>query len=298
MEISVIGAGKWGSALFSAFSQKNDCIRSSRTMRDLPKFVSLEEAFKREYLVFSIATQGVRAFLEKNFKFEGQKILVTSKGIETSTGKFLHEIFEDFVPKENLAFLSGPSFASEVSKKLPCALVVNSVNQELAATWAEAFPSYIKSYTSSDVIGSEICGAYKNVIAIAGGICEGLELGNNARASLIARGLVEMNRFGSYFGADDETFFGLSGAGDLFLTASSTLSRNFRVGLGLAKGKNLAEILNDLGEVAEGVPTAKAIKLIAQEKNIYTPIADEICAILNGKDAKESLVRLLQKSGK
>jgi glycerol-3-phosphate dehydrogenase (NAD(P)+) len=144
------------------------------------------------------------------------------------------------------------------------------------------------------VIGSEIAGAYKNVLAIASGICDGLGLGQNARASLISRGLVEMERFGEVFGAKKDTFLGLSGAGDLFLTASSTMSRNFRVGLGLASGQNIADILNQIGEVAEGVETSKAIYKISVEKNIYTPIAREVKLILDGKNPKDSLKDLLK----
>ncbi|RUT51151.1 NAD(P)H-dependent glycerol-3-phosphate dehydrogenase [Campylobacter fetus] len=295
MKIAVIGAGKWGQALFFALKQKNNCVISSRTKRDLEDFVNLKDALECEYIVFSIATQSIKEFLNLNFIDKNQKILVASKGIETSSSKFIDEIFCEFTSSENLAFLSGPSFASEVTQKLPCALVISSHNENLAKIWAGAFPNFIKTYISSDVIGSEICGAYKNVIAIASGICDGLMLGNNARASLISRGLVEMSRFGEYFGAKNETFLGLSGAGDLFLTASSVLSRNYRVGLGLAKGMPIHEILKELGEVAEGVPTAYAITRIANKKSIYTPIAAEVCAMLNGKNVKESLKDLLKR---
>ena len=180
-------------------------------------------------------------------------------------------------------------------QKLPCALVVSSANLVLAQEFANLFPEYMKTYASDDIVGAEICGAYKNVIAIASGICDGLKLGNNARASLIARGLVEMGRFGKFFGAKDDTFIGLSGVGDLFLTASSVLSRNYRVGLGLASGKNLEQILGELGEVAEGVYTAKAIVEIAKNNEIYTPIANEVFAILGGKNVSESLKNLLKK---
>jgi len=142
-------------------------------------------------------------------------------------------------------------------------------------------------------MGAEISGAYKNVIAIAAGICEGLGLGKNAAASLISRGLVEMRRFGKAYGADDESFLGLSGAGDLFLTASSTMSRNFRVGLGLAAGKQLDAICEELGEVAEGVGTAYALHSIAKHTEIYLPIAQEVYEILEGKEPLQSLKDLL-----
>ena len=138
-----------------------------------------------------------------------------------------------------------------------------------------------------------VSGAYKNVIAIAAGICEGLELGKNAAASLISRGLVEMQRFGNVYGAKEESFVGLSGAGDLFLTASSTMSRNFRVGLGLAKGKSQEDILEELGEVAEGIGTTYALHDIANEKNLYLPIANEVYELLEGKNPHISLKDLL-----
>ncbi len=294
-KIGVIGAGKWGQALAFAFRQnpENEVYITSRTKRDIENFVSLEEIFKLEYLVMAIPAQQVACWLEENLVYDNQKILVVAKGIEASTGRFLNEIFAEHVPVQNLAFLTGPSFAAEVMKALPTALVVNSQNEALAKTFTEYFPSFIRTYVSTDVIGAEVSGAYKNVIAIAAGICEGLGLGHNASASLISRGLVEMRRFGKQFGADDETFMGLSGAGDLFLTASSTMSRNYRVGLGLAAGKSQAEILEELGEVAEGIGTAYALNTIAQERAIYLPIAAEVYAILEGKEPLKSLNDLL-----
>ncbi len=294
-KIGVIGAGKWGQALAFAFRQnpENEVYITSRTKRDIANFVSLEEILKLEYLVMAIPAQQVACWLEENLVYDNQKILVVAKGIEASTGRFLNEIFAEYVPVQNLAFLTGPSFAAEVMKALPTALVVNSQNEALAKTFTEYFPSFIRTYVSTDVIGAEVSGAYKNVIAIAAGICEGLGLGHNASASLISRGLVEMRRFGKQFGADDETFMGLSGAGDLFLTASSTMSRNYRVGLGLAAGKSQAEILEELGEVAEGIGTAYALNTIAQERAIYLPIAAEVYAILEGKEPLKSLNDLL-----
>ena len=291
MSIAVIGAGKWGQALHFAIG--SDSKISSRTKRDIKNFVTIQEALECEYLVIALPAQIVRAWLEENFVYKNQKILVAAKGIERETGAFLNEIYKKFVPNENLAFLSGPSFAAEVMKSLPTCVVINSTNRSLAEKFASFFPSFIKTYTSSDVIGAEICGAYKNVLAIASGICDGLELGNNASASLISRGLVEMRRFGKFFGADDETFLGLSGAGDLFLTASSQLSRNYRVGFCLAKNRNLEDILEELGEVAEGVFTTEAILELSKKYDIYTPIASEVELALKGKPSKESLKDLL-----
>ncbi|NOX15022.1 MAG: NAD(P)H-dependent glycerol-3-phosphate dehydrogenase [Epsilonproteobacteria bacterium] len=294
MAIAVIGAGKWGSALHFAISSNNTCKITSRKPRDIEDFVPLEIALENEYLVFALPAQIVNNWLAKNFHFTNQKILVAAKGIEQKSGKFLNEIFVKYIPKENLAFLSGPSFASEVMKSLPTAVVINSTNSKLTKEFSSFFPSFIKTYESQDVIGAEVCGAYKNVLAIASGICAGLKLGNNARASLISRGLVEMARFGRYFGGIDETFLGLSGAGDLFLTASSELSRNYRVGLFLAQDKKLNAILEELGEVAEGVFTADAIVSLSLKHNIYTPIATEVQKILKGKSSRESLKDLLK----
>ncbi len=294
MLIGVIGAGKWGSALAYALSEKNDVLITSRTPRDLENFVSLEKILECEYLVITVPAQQVAKWLEENFVFKNQKILVASKGIDAKSGKFLNEIYAEYVPTENLAFLSGPSFATEVMQSLPTALVVNAVDSSVSQQFASFFPSFIKTYTSSDVIGAEVCGAYKNVIAIAAGICNGLQLGNNASAALIARGLVEMQRFGLSYGAKEESFVGLSGAGDLFLTASSPMSRNFRVGLGLAKSQTQQQIINDLGEVAEGIGTAYALHEIAQQNALYLPIAREVYLTLEGKNPKESLHDLLE----
>jgi glycerol-3-phosphate dehydrogenase (NAD(P)+) len=293
MSIGVIGAGKWGSALAFALSQKNEVLINSRTPRAIKNFVSLEEILECEYLIITVPAQQVATWLEENFHFKGQKILVASKGIEASSGRFLNEIYREYVPDENIAFLSGPSFATEVMQSLPTALVINSINDSLAQEFSLLFPDFIKTYTSLDVVGAEIAGAYKNVIAIAAGICRGLELGNNAAAALISRGLVEMERFGAAYGAQKDTFLGLSGAGDLFLTASSTMSRNFRVGLGLAKGLTQEEILRELGEVAEGIGTTYALAEIAEQNDLYLPIAKEVYAMLEGKSPQESLRDLL-----
>jgi len=294
MKLAIIGAGKWGQALYHAYSQDNDVVISSRNTKEIENFVSIEEALKYEYLVIAIPAQFVRGWMEENFVDHGQNILVAAKGIETNTGAFLNEVYGAFVSEDRLAFISGPSFAAEVQKSLPTALMISSTNLALAQNYADALPKFIKGYVSNDVVGAEVSGAYKNVIAIAGGVCDGLGLGNNARAALISRGLVEMTRFGEAFGAKSETFLSLGGAGDLFLTASSTLSRNYRVGLGLAEGKNMDTILEELGEVAEGVPTSKALHKIARDKDIYLPIAAEVYAMIEkGKSPRQSVKDLL-----
>ena len=294
-KIGVIGAGKWGEALAFAMSEKNEVIITSRTPRDWDNFKSLEEVLRCEYLIITLPAQQIALWLSENFVYSGQKVLVAAKGIEASSGRFLNEIYGEYVPEENIAFLSGPSFASEVMRSLPTALGVNSVSAETASAFANLFPSFIRTYTSKDVIGAEITGAYKNVIAIAAGICEGLSLGHNAAASLIARGLVEMERFGRAYGATQESFLGLSGAGDLFLTASSSMSRNYRVGLGLASGKSKETVCQEIGEVSEGIGTAYALHEIAVAHGIYLPIAAEVYAILEGKSPRQSLKDLIER---
>ena len=284
MKIAIIGAGKWGQALYHAYKQNNEVVINSRSPKDIENFVSLDEALSCNYLVMAIPAQAVRGWMEANFEDRGQNLLVAAKGIEIATGAFLNEVYGSFVEADRLAFISGPSFASEVQKSLPTALKISSSSKELAQKYVDALPSFIKGYVDSDVVGAEVSGAYKNVIAIAGGVCDGLELGNNARAALISRGLVEMTRFGKKFGARRRTFLSLGGSGDLFLTASSSLSRNYRVGFGLAQGKKLDNIVEELGEVAEGIPTTKALHFIAQKENIYLPIASEVYKMLEGKE--------------
>ena len=294
-KVSVFGGGAWGRALCFAFGAKNQVGIISRRHLDCAYQISLQEAQDSDFFVVAICSSALEEWLKDCPIPQDSKVLVASKGV--AKGLFVSEIFEKFYPKATLSFLAGPSFAKEVAQSLPCALNVHSNKLENAQEWLGLFPSFIKPYANCDVIGGEIGGAYKNVIAIASGICEGMGLGNNARASLVARGLVEMTRFGKFFGAEEETFLGLSGAGDLFLTANSTLSRNFRVGLGLAQNKALDEILESLGEVAEGVETSKEIYALAQKNDIYTPIAKEVALIMGGKNPKESLLDLMKRIG-
>ena len=294
MDIGIIGAGKWGQALHFSFLENHNSYITYRKKRDIKNFTDYKTVLDKKYIVFALSAQHAKEWMKNNFIYSGQKLLVASKGIEAKTGKFLNEIFAEFLPVENLAFISGPSFASEVIKKLPTALVISSCSLKTAQEFEQFFPNFIKTYHDDDVIGAEIAGAYKNILAIASGVCDGLKLGNNARASLISRGLVEMSRFGVYFGAKKDTFLGLSGSGDLFLTASSELSRNYRVGKYLALGDSLQEILRKLGEVAEGVATTYAVKNISSKEGVYTPIANEVYEILEGKSPLQSLKDLLK----
>lgn len=301
--IAVIGGGSWGRALAFAFSKKNNVgIVSRKQLSFLNSYFShkvlqidLAQALNFKYIIIAIKSDVMREWLSK-VKFNNKSIiLVATKGIEIDSGAFISDIFDELCENKNVGYLMGPSFAKEVLEGMPCALNIHTKREKELASFANIFPNFIKIYFNNDVIGGEVAGAYKNIIAIAGGISDGLNLGNNAKASMLSRGLIEMARFGKFFGANSETFLGLSGAGDLFLSANSILSRNYRVGMGLAKGKSLKLILNELGEVAEGVQSTRAVVNLANKHNIYTPIAKQVDEILDGKSPKDSVRELIAK---
>ncbi len=304
IQVAVIGGGNWGRALSYAFSQKNNVgIVSRRKLKFLNAIathkvtqISLQSALKCKYIVIAIKSEAMRTMLGKMKFLPESIVLIASKGIEVESGAFMSDIFDEVCASNNakhekVGYLMGPSFASEVLEGMPCALTIHTKAQ--IDEVAKIFPNFIKVYMNDDVIGGEVAGAYKNIIAIAAGICDGLQLGNNAKASLVARGLVEMARFGVFFGAKESTFLGLSGAGDLFLTTNSILSRNYRVGNALAKDLPLNNILDSLGEVAEGVFSTRAVMNLAKKHNIYTPIASQIYEILDGKNPRLSVKELL-----
>lgn len=321
-KIVIFGGGAWGRSLGFVFAKAGNCVKIV-SRRNLAEFLnkepflglelkqakSAEDIKGAEFAVIAIASSALQEWLKAVKKsdsiesslqnsaqiLQNARILCACKGI--FEGKFIHQILAQNLGQdlaENAVFLGGPSFAAEVLAQKPSALNLHSKNEKIAAEFCALFPKFIKPYICSDVLGGEIGGAYKNVIAIASGICEGLNLGQNARASLVARGLVEIERFGVSLGAESATFLGLSGAGDLFLSASSILSRNFRVGLGLAQNKPLSEILKDLGEVAEGVNSALQIAKMSKEREIYTPIATQVALVINGKSPKDALNDLMK----
>ncbi|MCV2354589.1 NAD(P)-dependent glycerol-3-phosphate dehydrogenase [Paucibacter sp. B2R-40] len=240
---------------------------------------------------------------------DGARVLWLCKGFEAGTGLLGHEIAREVQPRLRVGILSGPSFAQEVAAGQPTALVAASEDAELAAAAVEAFHSErLRVYTSVDPVGVEVGGAVKNVMAIAVGTADGLRLraerigvsgamadapGLNARAALITRGLAEMLRLGLALGARSETFMGLSGMGDLVLTATGDLSRNRRVGLLLAEGLPLSQILHDLGHVAEGVYSAPTVLARAQGKGVDMPITAAVVAVLEGRLSPVAAVDLL-----
>ena len=208
-------------------------------------------------------------------------VVICSKGIELTHQSFLSDIFKNTYGFKQIAVLSGPNFAKEIARSQPTATVLacndNAMGHDIMH--AISTPSF-RPYVSDDVIGAEICGAVKNVIAIASGITTGLKLGENARAAILSRGLLEMKRFGMAFGAKADTFMGLAGVGDLTLTCQSETSRNMSLGIRLAKGEKMSEILASRSSVAEGVPTTKAVINLAKDKNISMPICESVYDVL------------------
>jgi glycerol-3-phosphate dehydrogenase (NAD(P)+) len=227
-------------------------------------------------------------------------VLWLCKGFETGTGRLGHEIAREACPQTRVGVLSGPSFAIEVAQQRPTALVAASTDPALAQRAVEALHGgALRIYTSTDPIGVEVGGAVKNVLAIATGVADGMALGLNARAALVTRGLAEMTRLGEALGARAETFRGLSGLGDLVLTTTGDLSRNRTVGLKLAQGLALPQILQALGHVAEGVMSAGVVLRRARELGVEMPITEAVVAILDGAlEPRQALLRLMERSAR
>jgi glycerol-3-phosphate dehydrogenase (NAD(P)+) len=214
----------------------------------------------------------------------GRPLLLCSKGIEGASGALLHQVAHELCPDADVMVLSGPTFAHEVAAGLPTALTLAAADLDKAEQVRErlALPGF-RIYLSDDVAGAEVGGAVKNVLAIACGVVEGKNLGQNARAALIARGFAEMSRFGAAYGARRETLAGLCGLGDLVLTCSSTSSRNFSLGKGIGEGRSAAELMADRKTVAEGAFTAPVLHRLAEERGIDMPIVAAVNALLSGK---------------
>ena len=242
-----------------------------------------------------------RAFLTANRErfAKGAVIINVAKGIELSTlrtgSSFIPEILAD--RDIMYAVLSGPSFAREVMHNRPTAVVTASRYAKVAETVQRALScTFFRCYASSDVLGVEIGGAVKNIVAIAAGLCDGLGIGSNGRAALVTRGLAEISRLGTAMGALPQTFMGLSGLGDLVLTTTGALSRNRQVGLGLGQGRSLEQVTKEIGMVTEGVKTSFAVHELALKLHVSVPITDAVCDILNGKlTPSDAALQLMQR---
>lgn len=264
----------------------SDCELSPR----IEATTELGEALSgRELVILAVPSQSLREVMElAGPHLEPGAIIVSAvKGIEYETGLTMHGVLEDVLAAEHhprLVALSGPSFAREIADRQPT-VVTLACREEAYAISVQATLScpWFRCYTQHDVIGVEIAGALKNVIAIAVGMADGMKGGHNARAALMTRGLAEITRLGVALGAEPETFLGLAGMGDLLLTCTGDLSRNRRVGLALGQGRALDEIVAELGEVAEGIPTTRAACRLAQRLGVEMPIAEQVRAVIEGE---------------
>ncbi len=321
MRCAVVGAGAWGTALadllarnghqvtlwafepdvVDAINEKHENARFLAGHRLAPTLTAvgnLRQAIDgAELVTLATPSQVLRSIVKSARPSFGTKapIVVASKGLEPKTLSLMTEVAEEEIPGATVVALSGPSFAAEVVKCQPTAVVVASRNVSAAAFAQRAFSSpYFRAYTHSDVIGVELGGALKNVMAVATGIAEGLGLGFNARAALITRGLAEMTRLGVALGAEQSTFAGLAGLGDLVLTCTGSLSRNRAVGLELGKGRQLEEVLRETETVAEGVVTAQSARELAAREGVEMPIVDTVNRVLfEGQPARSAIVALM-----
>jgi glycerol-3-phosphate dehydrogenase (NAD(P)+) len=273
-------------ALFLAGIPLSPTIRAVTDLRHLSEVDAL--------LVVTPA-QHVRAVLS-SMDIGSTPLVLCAKGIEAGTRLLVGEVAHQVAPNAPIAVLSGPTFAHEVAKGLPTAVTLACENEALRARLATrlAGPTF-RTYGSADVVGAEIGGAVKNVLAIACGVVEGAGLGQNARAALIARGFAEMTRFGLARGAQAETLTGLSGLGDLVLTCSSTSSRNFSLGLGLGQGRSATEMLSDRKTVAEGAFTAPVLREAAAEAGVDMPVCEAVNALLEGAPVAAVIEALLSR---
>jgi glycerol-3-phosphate dehydrogenase (NAD(P)+) len=327
--IGVIGAGAWGTALAKHLAEKGLHVRLWAYERDVVDSINqthenrvflpgvtlppsltatdslAEAASDCEGLLFVVPSHVARLVLQQLAPIlsPSMPVISATKGVEEETFKLMTQVMQDVLPATlhpKLMVLSGPSFAIEVSRGQPTALCLAGQETSLASTFQAALMTpALRVYVDSDMIGVQLGGALKNVMALAAGVVDGLDLGHNARAALITRGLAEMVRLGNAMGADARTFYGLSGVGDLVLTCTGALSRNHTVGIRLGKGERLEAILGSMQAVAEGVRTARAASGLAHRHGVDMPIVREINAVLfEGKSCCKAVTDLMERDAK
>jgi glycerol-3-phosphate dehydrogenase (NAD(P)+) len=322
MKLAILGAGAWGTALairlaghhqVSLWGREPDLMEEMRTSREngrflaghpLPPSIALpataEQALAEAELVICAApVVGLRPTLSLiHHARPGLPVIWVCKGFEQKTGFLPHQVAHETLGAHTpCGALSGPSFAEEVARGAPTAVTLASSDEAFARDAARALHNtHLRIYSSTDITGVELAGALKNVIAIASGMCDGLQLGYNARAALITRALAEIARLGVQMGARPDTLMGLSGLGDLVLTCTGPLSRNYQVGQKLAQGKTLPQILEELGHVAEGVYTAAEALRLAQHHQVEMPITQSVSQVLDGSlSAAQAVHQLLSR---
>ncbi len=319
-EVTVLGAGSWGTALALLLAQDGGVVRLwDRTPEQITALITVRE--NQRYLpghplpenlhpmaslndallgascvVVAVPSAAVDEVLGRGRLEHGADIVLASKGIDPETLELPADVALRCAPGRSVIALSGPNLAREVAAGVPTAAVAACDDPEAARRIAERFNrSTFRTYVSDDRTGVEIGGAVKNVLAIAGGISDGLGYGDNTKAALMTRGLAEMARLGVALGGKRETFYGLAGVGDLMATAASRLSRNWRVGYGLGQGKTLPDILTELGQVAEGVPTARAVAKLAVNHGLFLPVCLTVAELLEGNlTPREGVARLTE----
>lgn len=262
---------------------------------------NLEEALiNNDFVVFAVPSQATREVAQKVKPFLKRKSLLISvaKGLEEKTGLRMSQVLHKILPANPIVVLSGPSHAEELAQGIPTTAVVASRKEKYAQWVQESLVTPIfRIYTSKDIVGMELGGVLKNIIALAAGINDGLNLGANSKAALMTRGLVEIIRFGKKMGASPDTFLGLSGLGDLIVTCTSNFSRNWNVGYALGQGKKLDEILKGMNQVAEGVKAARVVHELSLKKEIEMPITNQIYSILfENKDPKQVVKELMTRT--
>ncbi|MBD2614592.1 MAG: NAD(P)H-dependent glycerol-3-phosphate dehydrogenase [Nostoc sp. GBBB01] len=282
--VAILGAGAWGMALANLADANGHEVRlwsrhGSQTLETVLKDVQI--------VLSAISMTGVRdvAFQVNSFSLSPETIFITAtKGLDPQTTCTPSQIWQTIFPNHAVVVLSGPNLSQEIQMQLPAATVVASNISTAAEVVQLVFSSHrFRVYTNPDPLGVELGGTLKNVIAIAAGVCDGLQLGTNAKAALVTRGLTEIIRVGNDWGAKTETFYGLSGLGDLLATCNSPLSRNYQVGYQLAGGKTLREILTNLQGTAEGVNTCQVLIQRAKQQNIAVPITEQVYHLLQGE---------------
>lgn len=284
LTLTVLGAGAWGTVLSSLVERNQHTVRLWSRRMDL----TLEAALEGCPVVISAASMKGVPEVARRVRTIGLvpgTILVTAtKGLDAETTCLASQVWQENLPGHPIVVLSGPNLAKEIKAGLPAATVVASHDAEAAQMVQRVLASdRFRVYTHDDPLGTELGGTLKNVVAIAAGVCDGLELGTNAKSALITRALSEMTRVGTVLGGKTETFFGLSGLGDLLATCNSPLSRNYQIGFRLAQGQSLETALAEVGETAEGVNTANVLFEIARRQNISMPIAHHVYLLLHQK---------------
>jgi glycerol-3-phosphate dehydrogenase (NAD(P)+) len=298
--VAILGAGAWGSALASLAIANGHQVRvwSRRGSQTLAEVIQ-----GADIVLSAVSIKGVRVIATElqSLPMSGETIFVTAtKGLDPQTTCTPSQIWQEAFPTHAVVVLSGPNLSKEIQQELPAASVVASSVMTAAEFVQAVFSSdRFRVYTNSDPLGVELGGTLKNVMAIAAGVCDGLELGTNAKAALVTRGLTEMVRIGLHWGAKMETFYGLSGLGDLLATCNSPLSRNYQVGYQLAGGKTLAEILAHLEGTAEGVNTTQVLVQRAKQQNIPMPITEQVYRLLQGEiTPRQGLLELMLRDKK